>query len=167
MILTFSLLEETPAGTTNVLGVVNSNWQQLEAIFNPTAGSVIAYKAVAQQATPARGDRITWGASAPLTVPAFLDVTYAASINVEFEAASLQRVALTGDLTLVFPTKFEGAKTALVLESDASARTITLPAGARHLGGSLTIPANKAAWVEVAATSTTDASLFFVITHEV
>lgn len=142
MILSPTFLETHPTGTFNKNAIVSGNWTIINNIFDPT--HVGAQAGVLQAAL------------AGLTV-----ITYGTSITVDLNAGrSLQMVTLTGNLTIAASNKAAGRARRLVIVGDGTDRALTWPVGAVWAGPAVTsVPSGKTVVVDIAATSTTDASL--------
>lgn len=150
--LTNTLLETTAVGTTNLAGIINANWSVLESIFNPALSSGDArynlfWKCLTRNATlPASQARLEWDNTNTKAIsrPTQAVLTYAATITVLTQGALCQYCALTGNVTVAFDTIAAGRTVELLLESDASSRTLTWPASIRWLGTAPTaLAANK------------------------
>lgn len=143
-------LENHPAGSTGLNGIINANWERLEAIFLPIA-------------TASYDSQITWASGtkkfqvrAANAAPA-----YAASVEVDFTGAMLQQIGtLTGNLTLTTSNRAAGRRATVVIRADGSSRTLTFP-GWTWLGAAApaSIAANKTGLLELISTGTDDASV--------
>lgn len=109
-ILSNSGLETTPAGTTNIAGIINANWTKIEAWF----------------------DTQTWFG---LKRPNFAAIAFASSRSIDFAAARTQSLTLTGNITFTFANLSAGRETTIIVKGDASlSRTLTWPASVIWLG---------------------------------
>lgn len=151
-LLTNTLLETTPVGTTNLAGIINANWSIIEALFNPSLSSGDArynlpLKTLCRNGTlPASQARLEWDHANQKVISRVTQsvITYAATITVQSQGAGLQYCALTGNVTVAFDTIAAGRSVELLLESDASSRTLTWPASIRWLGAApSSLAANK------------------------
>lgn len=150
-LLTNTLLETTPVGTTNLAGIINANWSVLEALFNPALSSGDArynafLKALTRNALPASQSRLEWDNtnSKIISRPTQAVISYAATITVASQGALCQYCALTGNVTVQFDTIAAGRSVELLLEADGSTRNLTWPASIRWLGTApATLAANK------------------------
>ncbi len=102
----FRKLETHPPGTSNLVGIVNGNWTQLEA-----------------EAAANGGAR-----------DGLLAVTYASTITLNWLLALRQLCSLTGNVTVAFSNITSGWTLDLYLKSDSSSRNITWPSGIVWLG---------------------------------
>lgn len=130
--LSNSGLETTPAGTTNIAGLINGNWSIIEAWFTTVTWFWLK--------------RIAWATTA-----------YAATTTISFAGARAQSVSLTGNVTIAFSNLSAGRETTIFLTSDGSSRTLTWPASIIWLG---TAPSSLAAGktLKVVFFSTTSAA---------
>lgn len=132
-ILSKTGLETHPVGTTNVNGIINANWQQLEALATSTG----------------------WARAA------FASITYAATITPSFIGAKTQLCALAGNVTVAFANITAGFEQVLILTADASTRTITWPVGVVWLGTAPTsLAAGKTLLVRFNAKGTAASDVF-------
>lgn len=151
-ILTNTLLETTPVGTTNLAGIINANWSIIEAMMNPALSSGDArynlpWKALTRNGTLPTGQaRLEWDAANTKAISRLAQavITYAATITVASQGALCQYCALTGNVTVQFDTIAAGRSVELLLEADGSTRNLTWPASIRWLGTApATLAANK------------------------
>lgn len=151
-LLTNTLLETTPVGTTNLAGIINANWSIIEALFNPALSSGDSrynafLKALCRNGTlPASQSRLEWDNSNSKIIarPTQSVITYSATITVLTQGGLSQYCALTGDVTVGFDAIVAGRTVELLLESDGSTRNLTWPASIRWLGTApATLAANK------------------------
>lgn len=113
-VLPNSGLETSPAGSSNIAGLVNGNWSIIENWF----------------------DAQTWFA---LKRPNFATVAYSASVAINFAGARNQAITLTGNITFTFKNLGAGRETVIYLKGDASlSRTLTWPASIIWLGSAPT-----------------------------
>lgn len=111
-VLPNSGLETTPAGTTNLPGLVNGNWTLIENWF----------------------DVQTWFG---LKQPNFATVAYGASVAINFAGARKQAITLGGNITFTFSNLAAGRETTIYIKGDPSlSRNLTWPASVVWLGGS-------------------------------
>lgn len=131
--LPYTGLETHPAGTANVNGIINANWQKLETIATTNGWTRASYAAL----------------------------TYAGTVTLDFAAARTRYVALTGTLTVAFSNLSAGADCSLILTADASSRALTWPASIIWLGTAPTaLAANKSLRVHFFSQGTTAAAVF-------
>lgn len=149
MILTFTGLENHPLGTSALNGIVNANWERLEAIWTPL-GTAAVDGAIGWDTT---GKVFTY--RAPQAA-----VTYAASVAIAFNGALSQTIALTGNLTLTTSNLAVGRRVTVIITADASVRTLAFPAW-KFLGAAAptNIAASKTGLLELWSTGTTDANV--------
>jgi hypothetical protein len=129
-------LETHPAGTSNLAGIINANWQTLEDIAE------------------ARG----WARDA-LAVEA-----YAATIDIALlDGPENTHVEVTGDLTLTFSNLGAGRQAALWLRATGT-RALTWPSGMTWLGAAApaTIADGKSIKVEIFCKSATGPDIFAI-----
>lgn len=145
-------LETHPAGTIGLNGIIDGNWQRLEAIF-------------AAMETAGPDDAFFWDATGKTFTrrTAQSALTYAGTTNIDLAAALTQTLALTGNLTLTTSNRAAGRRVSVVITADASLRTLTFPAW-KFLGAAAPadIAAGKTGLLELHSTGTTDAA---VIAH--
>lgn len=78
------------------------------------------------------------------------DLTYAATVDINFNSYSAYRLALTGNVTFTSSNALSGLRTEVFVSSDASARTLTFPGAWRWLGSMpASLAANKVALLEL------------------
>ncbi len=144
-------LESHPTGTTGLNGIINSNWERLEAIFSPLATD------------PGSDIQIGWDASAKtfMVRKATETLSYAASVSISALGAMTQILNLTGDVTLTTANLEAGRKISLVIAADGSARNFTFPAGWVWIGAAApaSIAASKRGLLELTATSNADTGI--------
>jgi len=143
-------LETHPVGTTGLNGVINGNWDRLEAIFAPL--------------TTGGGSDIQIGWDGPNKTfrmrPAQAALTYAASMALDFVGAMAQTVALTGNATLTTTQLAAGRQLTVVFTADATPRNFTWPAW-KWIGGAApaSIAASKTGILTLLSTGTTDGAV--------
>lgn len=135
-------LEDTPTGSINPTGIFDGNWEKINNIFDPAH----------------TGDQAGVLAAA---LAGMTTITYAGTITLDLNAGRpLQLVTLTGALTVAVSNKNPGRARRLIIVGDGTDRALTWPVGAVWAGPPVvSVPAGKTVVVDVAATSTTDASL--------
>lgn len=143
-------LENHPVGTTGLNGIINGNWEKLEAIFLPLA-----------TATP--GGRISWDPTAKKFSlrPALAVLAYSATPTWSLAGAMIQTLALTGNATLATSNLTAGAEGKLVISCDATPRNLTFPAGWKWIGSAAptSIAASKTGVLELLSTTTADSGV--------
>ena len=143
-------LESHPVGTTGLNGLINGNWEKLEAIFLPLAA-----------ATP--GGRISWDpATKKFSLRAALAVlAYSATPTWALNGAMTQTLALTGNVTIATSNLTAGAEGKLLITCDGTLRTLTVPAGWVFLGGAApaNIAASKKGLLDILSTTTADSGV--------
>jgi hypothetical protein len=143
-------LENHPVGTTGLNGIINGNWEKLEAIFLPLAA-----------ATP--GGRIQWDPTAKKFSlrPALAVLAYSATPTWSLAGAVTQTLALTGNVTIATSNLTAGAEGKLLITADGTLRTLTFPAGWVFLGGAApaNIAASKKGLLEILSTTTADSGV--------
>lgn len=159
MAITAAIRMEThPVNTAGLNGIINGNWERLEAIFLPIAGFT-------------NGAQIGWVAGATYKFglrAALAAITYTATPALDFNGAMTQTLALTGNATFTTSTRTAGARVTILIAADASIRNLTWPAGWKWLGAAApaTIGANKTARLELISTTTADTGVIAVWTVE-
>lgn len=156
-ILTNTELESHPVNTTGLNGIINGNWERIEAIIS---GAI----------TAGRDGQIGWDGTAKTFVarPASAALSYAASVQIDFQAALQQTIALTGDLTLTQANVAAGRRVTVILDADGSTRNLTFPSGWVFLGAAApaSIAANKRGKLELEATGAAEADVTAIWTVE-
>lgn len=149
-------LENHPVGSTGLNGIVNANWERLEAMLLPIA-------------TGNRHAQIGWDSAAKtFTLRAgFAVLAYSATPAVNFNGATLQECTLTGNATFSSSNLAAGARVTLILRCDGTGRTIGFPGAWRWTGTApTTIAANKVGRLVLEVTGTTDSSVVATWTVE-
>lgn len=165
-VLTNTGLETHPAGTVNVGGIINGNWQTLEDIFNPALSSgdakyQLVLKALIRGSLPTDAAHLEWNGTKLIARAGYAAVTYAASVAIDFLAALTQRISLTGNLTLTTTNLGVGRKVTVYLTADASLRTLTFPASWIWTSAMpADIAASKAGKLELTSTTGADTGVF-------
>jgi hypothetical protein len=122
-------LETHPTGTTNVVGIVNANWQALIAIFNPALASAdsrfqLIWKALCRAGTlptkPARPEYVIGSPSKATARLVHDSLTYGATLTLDSAGPVNQSVTLTGDVTIAFNSISEGREITLIMEASGS-----------------------------------------------
>lgn len=166
-ILTYTSLETHPTGTTGINGILNGNWERLEALFNPAlagadAGYLSFQKAFLRDAlsSPATGTTIWWGGSKFTSRAPDASVSYSGTTNLDLQGAAQQRIALTGDVTLTTSNRAAGVSLRVILEADGTPRNLTFPSW-RWVGSAApaSLAANKVAVLELFARGTADTDI--------
>lgn len=144
-------LESTEAGTANQAGIIDGNWAQVEALFDPTTGSgnswfALFLKCLIRSTTlPTDAARLEWDQSAGKMIarPGWSTTAAAGTFTVDFKAARLQRMDINAPTTVAFANLAQGREVQALIVGDGSTRTLTFPGGIVWLAGSA--PANIAA----------------------
>lgn len=146
-LLPTSGLENHPVGTTGLNGIINGNWERLEAIFLPLV----------------TGGRVGWDTgNKKFTVRPFQAVlAYSATPALNVAGALVQTLALTGNATFTTSNLTAGADLRVVITADASLRTLTFPAGWKFVGSAApaNIAASKTGILEILSTSGADSGV--------
>lgn len=163
-------LETHPAGSTNVGGIINGNWLQLEAIFNPALSAAnavfhIVWRAFLRYsgAVPTTAARITWDATAGKWIirEGLAAIASSAGPNIDFNGAEVQQIAtLAHAPTFTFSNLTEGRTVTLILTADGTGRALTFPAIIWANATPGTLPAGKSAVVVLRSTGTTAGAVF-------
>jgi hypothetical protein len=143
-------LETHPVNTAGLNGIINGNWERLEAIFLPLMAAV-------------NGSTIAWNSSSKVfTVRAALaSITYVASPALNLAGAATQTITLTGNATFTTSNRTAGADLQVVIAADATARNLTWPAGWKWIGGAAptSIAASKTGVLQLISTTTADTGM--------
>lgn len=163
-------LETHPAGTTNVGGIINGNWQQIEAIFNPALSALnavyhLVWRAFLRYAgaVPTTAARITWDAAAGKWIirEGLAAIASSAAPNVDFNGAEVQQIAtLAHAPTFTFSNLTAGRNVTLILTADGTGRALTFPAVIWTNATPGTLPAGKSAVAVFRSTGTTAGAVF-------
>jgi hypothetical protein len=136
-------LEDHPAGTTNVGGIINGNWERIEELVDPAlATSDPAYnllaKALTRSALPTANSRLEWdhtlGTPKPVWRKLYDTITYAATINLSFTGAVTQETVATGNMIVTLSNLAPGRETTLIITASGGTRTLTWPSTIVKLG---------------------------------
>lgn len=148
-------LETHPVGTVGLNGIINGNWEKLEAIFAPLAvtGTTknVAFNPATKLFEPTSG-----------TTSTFEELTYTASQDVEIDGANLQYVAITGNWTPTIVNLAANKRIQLaVFNNSAGSKTHGLLTEANWIGADppTSIAANKLMFFEFISLGTTDAHI--------
>lgn len=140
-------LENHPVGTTGLNGLINGNWERLEAILLPIAANGL-------------NGFIGWDASGKkfTSRAAQAALTYAASMSLNLAGAMVQTLTLTGNVTFATSNLTAGATLRVVITCDSTLRTLTFPASWKFVGAAApaSIAASKVGILEILSTSTLD-----------
>lgn len=168
-------IETHPAGTTNVGGIINANWERIEELFSPTLSgsdpnaSAFAKALVRSNTLPTTPARLEWDTAAnkPIFRPVLTSPAYSGTLALDANGAINVFQALAGDLTVSFTDLAAGREFGVILEADASARALTWPTGVRWLGAAepTSLPAGKL--LRVRFLSTTAAATGVVASWEI
>jgi len=143
-------LENHPVGTTGLNGIINGNWETLEAIFLPLATATTA-------------GRVAWNPSTKKFSlrAALAAITYSGTPVLNMGGAVTQTLALTGNATFTTTGLIAGGDLRVVITADASLRTLAWPGGWKWIGGTApaNIAANKTAILELISTSAADSGV--------
>lgn len=160
-------IETHPTGTTGINGILNGNWERLDALFNPAlssgdAGYLSFQKAFLRSALAgvATGASIWWSGSKFSIRVGDSVVTYAGTTNLDLQGATQQRIALTGDITITTSNRAAGVALRVILQADGTTRNLTWPAW-RWVGGTApaTLAASKVAVLELWGRGTADTDI--------
>ncbi len=143
-------LETHPVNTAGLNGIINGNWERLEAIFAPLVSI-------------ANGSRIGWNAASKIfsARAAIGTIAYVASPALSFTGAVTQSITLTGNATFTTSGLSAGADLRVVIAADATLRNLTWPAGWKWIGGSApaTLAASKTAILQLVSTTALDSGV--------
>jgi len=160
-------LESHPTGTTGINGILNANWERLEALFDPAlssgnTGYLSIQKAFLRStlASVQTGTTVWWKGGTFTTRAADAVLTYAATTNIDIQGSTQQRLALTGDVTITTSNRAAGIAMRCVITADATLRNLTWPAW-RWVGGTApaTLAASKIALLELTCCGTADTDI--------
>jgi hypothetical protein len=160
-------IETHPTGTTGVNGILNGNWERLDALFDPAlssgdAGYLSIQKAFLRSTLSgtATGAVIWWAGTKFAVRAADAAVTYAGTTNLDLQGAAQQRIALTGDVTITTSNRAAGVALRVILQADGTPRNLTWPAW-RWVGGTspASLAASKVAVLELWARGSADTDI--------
>lgn len=140
----FTKQEDWDVATSNIGGIINSNVNQLELIFNPTA-SAHPYDGTASDVGNLVRDSVFRDGE---------EVLSGTTPTINWTTEPYLTHTLTGDTTYAFSNLKKGAFITLHITCDASGRTLTWPASVTFVGADAgaAIVALKQAWVELHCT---------------
>lgn len=143
-------LETHPVGTAGLVGIINGNWERLEAIFLPLAGTT--------------GDAvIQWNSGLKtFSVRAAQAVlTYGATPAIPFTGAMILTLALTGDVSFTTTGLAAGRRVRLFITADGTPRNFTFPGGWKWIGAAApaSIAASKTGILELDSTTGADSGV--------
>jgi hypothetical protein len=147
---TTTALETHPVGTAGLNGIINGNWERLEAIFLPlkdTTGDTVI-----QWSTGAR----VFSVRAAQAV-----LTYGATPAIPFTGAMALTLALTGDASFSTTGLAAGRRVRVIISADASARNLTFPGTWKWIGAAApaSIAASKTGILELDSTTADDSGV--------
>jgi hypothetical protein len=164
-------LETHPTGTAGLNDLVNSNWERVDELFDPTLdsgdASFLAFaKAFLRNALSSmvNGETIVYSGTKFSRRPPVTSLTYAATTDLPFASglvAPVLLLALTGNVTLTTTNLFAGGRVEVVITADASSRNFTFPAGWIFVTAAApaSIAAGKKGVLTLISTGTTDAGV--------
>ena len=164
-------IEMHPAGTAGLNDIINANWERLDEIFQASLGSGdSAYEAFAKAflrdtlSSMENGETVVYDGSKFSRRPPLTTLAYAASVPIAFAsgaAAPTMTISLTGDITFTTSDIAAGQQIDLIVNSDASIRTLTFPGGWTFMGAAApaNIAATKTGVLRLRATTTADAGI--------
>lgn len=140
-------LETHPVNTIGLNGIINQNWERLEAIFDPLRNTT--------------GDiQIQWNSSTKVfsTRAAQAVLTYSATPAIPFTGAKTLTLALTGNVTFSSTGLEAGRETRVIVTADGTLRTLAFPGTWIWIGGAApaNIAANKTGVLELISTTASD-----------
>lgn len=143
-----STLEDHPAGTTNLGGIINDNWHKLNKLFDPDLDPGDPLYGLIALALRGQGGGIT-------------TLVYAATVDLDFSLKEIQLLELAGDVTFTFSSLAVSRNVRLLIKCDGTGRAITWPAGVNWVAtATTTIDANAYLIVELISASTTDTEVW-------
>ena len=134
-------IETHPAGTSNLGGVINGNWQQLELIFDPDPTVPHLYDGTAADVGNLVRDNIFRDGE---------DVLTTTTPTIDWAGEPYKSHLLTGATTYAFSNLAKGAFLVLHITCDGTGRALTWPASVTFVGADAgaAIAASKEAWVK-------------------
>lgn len=147
-----STLETHPTGTINKNGIINGNWEILNAMLDPdltdTDPTYGALYGVIEDAVNGQRGMTT--------------LTSAATVNVSMKGRRMQKLSIAHDVTtLNVNDKKAGREVVLLITADGTDRDITWNVSHKWAGTAITtIPANKSARITIACTDTTNSGVY-------
>ncbi len=150
-------LETHSTGTINKNGILNGNWERLNALLNPDLSDTdplygSLYGVLEQAVNGQRG----------LTV-----ITYASAIEVRMDGRRMQKVTLAGNLQIDVDAEKAGREVVLFIVGDGSSRTLTFAASYRWGGPAITtVPANKIMRLTISCLGTAASEVILTATIE-
>jgi hypothetical protein len=149
--------ETHSTGTINKNGILNGNWERLNALLNPDLSDTnplygSLYGVLEQAVNGQRG----------LTV-----ITYASAIEVRMDGRRMQKVTLAGNLQIDVDAEKAGREVVLFIVGDGSSRTLTFAASYRWGGPAITtVPANKIMRLTISCLGTAASEVILTATIE-
>ena len=131
-LLSPTTLEDHPAGTLNIGGIINDNWQKLNKLFNPALSPSDPLYGLVALAVRGQGGGLT-------------TITYGATPNIDFSLKALQLITLTGNAGFTFSNLGVSKTVRLLIASDGTGRNMTWPVGVNWVGNEVptSIPASS------------------------
>lgn len=147
--LPVSKLVTHPEGTINLGGLINANWETLEAIFDPATTNSSPVYGVILAALRGQGQQVE-------------TLTYAATVDLDFQGAGLQFLDIDGgDVTFAFDNHGVGRSMILLLTATGADRDLTWPAGMKWSGSApATIEEDDSLMVLLYSFDTDDANVW-------
>jgi hypothetical protein len=169
-----TLLETHPAGTTNVGGIINGNWERLEALFNAALANTDGgynsfWKALLRNATlPTDAASIEWDPAASVPLPIFraaVGMLTGTTPTINFKGARKQLLTLSGATTFSYSNLAAGREVELLITGDGSTRALSWPSGiVWESTAGTSIAAGKVASIRLISTTGLAAGVYAIFT---
>ena len=129
--------------------------------YTPDAAAAAAAQATADAAVPKSGGTMTGALTLPGIVIPFVTLTYAATVDIDFDGGGNQDLVLTGNATLTFSHLAAGKSVTVYLTASGADRTVTLPSGVKIFGSTapFTLSSGKEAALTFTSKGTTAATV--------
>jgi hypothetical protein len=136
-------LEDHPAGTTNVGGIINGNWERIDELFDPALATTdpnynFLSQALTRGALPTTNARLEWDNALATPKPFWRKfyeaITYAATVTFDMKGGVYQEVTATGNLIIALSNLAPGRELTVIITASGGTRTLTWPVGIIKLG---------------------------------
>jgi hypothetical protein len=143
-LLSPTTLEDHPAGTLNLGGIINDNWAKINKIFDPSLSDTDPLYGLIALAVRGQGTGLT-------------TITYSATPDIDFNQFATQLIILSGDAAFTFSNLNISRSVRLLISAGASSRSLSWPSGVNWVNDAVpaTIAANSYLIVELVSQTTT------------